>query len=58
VAILSDILGTHLDVVFCGTAVGDKSASRGHYYAGRGNKFYEFLHTAGFTPTRLRPDED
>lgn len=56
--VLPDILAPDLDVVFCGTAVATTSASRGHYYAGRGNKFWEFLHTAGFTPTQLSPIDD
>lgn len=57
-SILPDILAPGLDIVFCGTAAGEKSASRGHYYAGRGNKFWEFLHLARFTPSRLSPDDD
>jgi double-stranded uracil-DNA glycosylase len=57
-SVLPDILAPELDVVFCGTAVGSASASRGHYYAGRGNTFWEFLQTAGFTPTQLSPDDD
>lgn len=56
--ILPDILGPNLDVVFCGTAVGEMSAQRGHYYAGRGNKFWEYLHTSGLTPERLQPEDD
>jgi TDG/mug DNA glycosylase family protein len=56
--VLPDILAPDLDVVFCGTAVGGASASRGHYYAGRGNKFYEFLQTASFTLEKLRREDD
>lgn len=38
-AILSDVLGPGLKVVFCGTAVGTRSVQTGAYYAGRGNQF-------------------
>ena len=55
---LPDILSTGLRVVFCGTAVSTTSAARGHYYSGRGNKFWHLLHDAGFTPTRLSPVDD
>ena len=41
-----------------GTAVGEKSAARGHYYAGPGNDFWAFLYEAGLTPTRLTPNDD
>ena len=57
-SVLPDILAPNLDVVFCGTAVGEASASRGHYYSGTGNKFWQLLHEAGFTATRLRPEDD
>jgi TDG/mug DNA glycosylase family protein len=56
--ILPDILIPNLRVVFCGTAVGDESAARGHYYSKSGNSFWELLHEAGFTPRQLRPEED
>jgi TDG/mug DNA glycosylase family protein len=57
-SVLPDILAPNLDVVFCGTAVGKASASRGHYYSGPGNKCWQLLHVAGFTATRLRPEDD
>jgi TDG/mug DNA glycosylase family protein len=57
-SILPDILGPNIDVVFCGTAVATASATRGHYYAGRANKFWEFLHVTGLTPERLQPEDD
>ncbi|MEV8212533.1 mismatch-specific DNA-glycosylase [Leifsonia sp. NPDC077715] len=44
--------------MFCGTAVGTTSATRGHYFAGRGNKFWDYLHQSGLTPLRLSPDQD
>ncbi len=55
---LPDILKRDLAVVFCGTAVGTKSAARGHYYAGPGNEFWRFLHESGLTPTLLSPEQD
>ena len=56
--VLPDILTTGLRVVFCGTAVGEQSAARGHYYAGRGNDFWRLLSDTGLTPRLLGPDED
>ena len=56
--VLPDILAPGLDVVFCGTAVGECSARRGHYYAGPGNSFWQLLHSAGFTSRRMTPQED
>lgn len=55
---LPDILAPDLDIVFCGTAAGRRSAALGHYYAGRGNRFWNLLHQTGLTPRCLRPDED
>ncbi len=56
--VLPDVLAPNLDVVFCGTAVGEASARAGAYYAGPGNRFWPALHEAGFTPIRLRPQDD
>lgn len=56
--VLPDMLGPDLTVVFCGTAVATASADRGHYYSGPGNKFWQLLHESGFTPARLRPEDD
>lgn len=42
-----------------GTSVATASARRGHYYSGRGNRFWTLLWEAGLTGTRpLEPDED
>lgn len=54
---LKDVLQENLKVVFCGTAKGKTSALKGFYYAGRGNKFYQILHDAGFTDKRLLPSD-
>jgi TDG/mug DNA glycosylase family protein len=56
--VLPDLLAPGLDVVFCGTSVGDRSASIGHYYAGAGNDFWSLLAEAGITPERLVPESD
>ena len=55
--VLPDILGPDLAVVFCGSAVGRKSAAAGAYYAGPGNRFWPTLHEIGLTPGRLHPGE-
>ncbi len=55
--ILRDILELGLTVVFCGTAVGPKSAAKGAYYAGPGNKFWPVLFKIGLSPRRLKPSE-
>ena len=55
--VLPDLLDRGLDIVFCGTAVGKKSASVGAYYSGRGNKFWKVLYAVGLTPVQLRADQ-
>ena len=54
---LPDLLTDDLDVVFCGTAAGDKSAELKAYYAGTGNQFYTILNSVGFTPIKLKPHQ-
>jgi TDG/mug DNA glycosylase family protein len=45
--------------VSVGTAAGESSAQRGHYYAGRGNQFWALLLATGLVGNRaLRPEED
>src|SRR2546423_3578454 len=56
--ILPDYLALSLEVVFCGTAAGNASAARGHYFAGRGNRFWTVLSDVGFVSERLGPDSD
>lgn len=53
--ILKDLLKENLDVVFCGTAVGNKSAEVNAYYAGNGNQFYITLKTIGLTKELVKP---
>lgn len=56
---LKDLLAPDLLAVFTGTSVATASVSRGHYYAGPGNKFFEFLWDAGLTgDRRLIPEQD
>jgi TDG/mug DNA glycosylase family protein len=54
---LSDLLTPQLKVVFCGTAVGNKSAQLKQYYAKPGNKFWKALFEVGLTPVLLTPPE-
>ena len=56
--VLPYILGPRLPLVISGTAVGECAAARGHYYAQPGNAFWQLLHEAGLTRTRLGPEED
>jgi TDG/mug DNA glycosylase family protein len=46
-----------LRVLFCGINPGLVSAATGHHFARPGNRFWPVLYGAGFTPRRLRPDE-
>jgi TDG/mug DNA glycosylase family protein len=55
--ILPDVLSYGLDIIFCGTAVGNKSAKRSAYYAGRGNQFYPVLFKSNLTPYVFKPEE-
>jgi TDG/mug DNA glycosylase family protein len=56
---LPDYLAPGLKVVFVGTAAGERSAFLGHYYSGRGNKFWELLWETGLTGDRvLSPEQD
>jgi len=55
---LPDLLTDNLDVVFVGSAVSVLSARNGHYYSNPRNAFWKLLNDAGFTPHRLRPDQD
>jgi TDG/mug DNA glycosylase family protein len=54
---LPDLLAPNLRVVFVGTAAGKRSAELGHYYAGRGNRFWRTLHEVRLTPRRFDPAE-
>ncbi len=53
--ILPDVLAVGLDVVFCGSAAGTRSARAGAYYAGPGNRFWPTLFSIGLMPEQIRP---
>jgi len=55
--VLPDLLQSGLKVVFCGSAVGDRSAQRQAYYAGPGNRFWDILAETGLTPYRFTPEQ-
>jgi TDG/mug DNA glycosylase family protein len=55
--ILKDRLKPRMSVVFCGTAVSNRSALRRAYYAGIGNAFWKTLHEIGLTPRQLEPEQ-
>jgi TDG/mug DNA glycosylase family protein len=55
---LGPILAPGLRVLFVGINPSLRSAEVGHHFARPGNRFWATLHAAGFTPRRLRPDED
>ena len=56
--VLPDVLVPGLRAVFVGTAAGDVSAARRHYYAGPGNEFWQYLADSGLTDEYLGPDRD
>jgi len=56
--VLGPILAEGLQVLFVGVNPSLRSAQVGHHFARPGNRFWPTLHAAGFTPRRLRPDED
>jgi double-stranded uracil-DNA glycosylase len=54
---IPDVVAPGLRVLFCGINPGLWSAATGHHFARPGNRFWPALHSAGFTPRVLRPDE-
>jgi len=55
---LPDYLRPGLDVVFVGFNPGERSARIGHYYAGRGNQFWNLLFESGLVSKSLQPEDD
>jgi double-stranded uracil-DNA glycosylase len=55
---LPDYLRPGLRLVFVGFNPGERSARVGHYYAGRGNQFWNFLYESGLTPIHMEAEED
>ncbi|WP_304454820.1 G/U mismatch-specific DNA glycosylase [Nocardiopsis sp. YSL2] len=56
--VVPDVLAEDLDVLFCGINPGLASGAAGHHFANPGTRFWPALHGSGFTPRRLRPDEE
>jgi TDG/mug DNA glycosylase family protein len=56
-SVLDDLLQPGLQLLVCGTAASERSATLGHYYAGPGNKFWRTLAVVGLTPRQLAPSE-
>jgi TDG/mug DNA glycosylase family protein len=54
---LDDLLTYGLDIVFCGTAVGNASARSNQYYDHPSNKFWKVLREVKLTPVQLEPPE-
>lgn len=57
VILLEDVLAPNLKILFCGTAVGNKSASTQTYYASPTNKFWHILYKVRLTPRQLERSE-
>ena len=57
-ATMPDLLAPGLRVLFCGINPSVYSAVVGHHFARPGNRFWPALHASGWTPRRLRPDQD
>jgi len=55
--LLPDLLSSDLNIIFCGTAAGTRSAAIQEYYAGNGNKFWSILYATGLTDRQLSPNE-
>lgn len=55
---LTDIIKENLNVLFCGINPGLKSASDGHHFSGRSNRFWKVLNLAGFTPYQIEAIND
>lgn len=53
-----DVLAEGLDVVFCGINPATTAVADGHNFSNRSNRFWAVLHLAGFTDTRLRPEDE
>lgn len=55
---LPDLLVPGLKIVFCGINPGLLAANAGHHFLGRGNRFWQTMYRAGFTPHLLIPQQD
>lgn len=57
-ATLPDLLAPGLELVFAGINPGERSAERGHYYAHRGNGFWDALSASPLVARTLGPEDD
>lgn len=55
--LVPDLLAPGLRLVFCGTALGRRSAQERAYYAHPNNLFWRTLHEVGLTPERIAPQD-
>ena len=55
---LTDLLAENLDVLFCGINPALSAARAGHHFSHPNNRFWPVLYLAGFTPHRIRPEDD
>ncbi|WP_304163338.1 G/U mismatch-specific DNA glycosylase [Lonsdalea britannica] len=55
---ITDILASHLQVVFCGINPGLSTAHHGYHFANANNRFWRVIYQAGFTHRQLAPEEE
>jgi double-stranded uracil-DNA glycosylase len=53
-----DVLTYGLDAVFCGINPAPTAVADGHNFSSPNNRFWAVLHLAGYTDTRLRPEDE
>jgi TDG/mug DNA glycosylase family protein len=53
-----DVLAEGLDVVFCGINPAVSAVADGHNFSSPNNRFWAVLHLAGFTDSRIRPEDE
>ena len=56
--VVDDLIGDDCRLLFVGINPGLWTAATGAHFARPGNRFWPTLHAAGFTPRRLRPEDD
>ncbi|WAT01048.1 G/U mismatch-specific DNA glycosylase [Rouxiella chamberiensis] len=55
---ITDIISSNLQVVFCGINPGLSTAHHGFHFANGNNRFWKVIHQAGFTERQLKPEEE
>lgn len=55
---ISDIIQPGLRVLFCGINPGKSSAHTGFHFAHPGNRFWKTIFQAGFTRSKLKPEQE